>query len=33
LIQAHAADLAEQGKYGVKYIKYWFSEKCPAVMA
>ena len=24
--QAHAADLAEQGKYGVKYIKYWFNE-------
>ena len=24
--QAHAADLDEQGKYGVKYIKYWFNE-------
>src|SRR5271163_2224219 len=24
--QAHAADLEEQGKYGVKYIKYWFNE-------
>jgi class 3 adenylate cyclase len=24
--QAHAADLKEQGKYGVKYIKYWFNE-------
>jgi class 3 adenylate cyclase len=25
--QAHAADLKEQGKYGVKYVKYWFNEK------
>jgi len=24
--QAHAADLKEQGKYGVKYLKYWFNE-------
>jgi class 3 adenylate cyclase len=24
--QAHAADLAEQGKYGVQYLKYWFNE-------
>jgi class 3 adenylate cyclase len=24
--QAHAGDLKEQGKYGVKYIKYWFNE-------
>ncbi len=24
--QAHAADLKEQGKYGVEYIKYWFNE-------
>ncbi len=24
--QAHAADLAEQGKYDVQYLKYWFSE-------
>ena len=24
--QAHSADLAEQGKYGVKYLKYWFDE-------
>jgi hypothetical protein len=31
--QAYAADLEEQGKYGVKHIKYWFSEKCLAVMA
>lgn len=23
--QAHAADLKEQGKYGVKYLKYWFN--------
>ena len=23
---AHAADLETQGKYGVKYIKYWFNE-------
>jgi len=24
--QAHAADLEEQGKYGVEYRKYWFNE-------
>ncbi len=24
--QAHAADLKEQGKYGVQYIQYWFNE-------
>ena len=24
--QAHAADLAEQAKYGVAYLKYWFNE-------
>ena len=24
--QHHAADLAEQGKYGVKFLKYWFNE-------
>ena len=24
--QAHAADLKEQGKYGVRYLKYWFNE-------
>jgi len=24
--QAHAADLKEQGKYGVEYLKYWFDE-------
>jgi class 3 adenylate cyclase len=22
----HAADLAEQGKYGVEFLKYWFNE-------
>jgi hypothetical protein len=25
--QAHAKDLEVQGKYGVKYKKYWFDEK------
>ena len=24
--QAHAADVATQDKYGVKYHKYWFNE-------
>jgi len=24
--QAHAADLATQQKYGVKYLRYWFDE-------
>ena len=24
---AHAADLKTQGKYGVKYLKYWVDEK------
>ncbi len=24
--QAHAADLIEQGKYVVEYLKYWFNE-------
>jgi len=24
--EAHTADLKEQGKYGVKYLKYWFNE-------
>ncbi len=24
--QAHAADLEEQAKYGVEYLKYWFNE-------
>ncbi len=24
---AHMADLKTQGKYGVKYISYWFDEK------
>ena len=23
---AHARDLAVEGKYGVKYIKYWYDE-------
>jgi hypothetical protein len=23
---AHAADLATQDKYGVKYLRYWFDE-------
>ena len=23
---AHAADLKTQGKYGVKYLRYWFDE-------
>jgi Protein of unknown function (DUF4242) len=22
----HAADLAEQGKYSVEFLKYWFNE-------
>jgi hypothetical protein len=25
--QAHQADLAKQGAYGVKYLKYWVDEK------
>jgi Nickel responsive protein SCO4226-like len=25
--QAHAADLAKQDTYGVKYLKYWVDEK------
>jgi hypothetical protein len=25
--QAHAADLKTQGKYGVKYLRYWFDEQ------
>jgi hypothetical protein len=24
--QHHAADVAQQGKYGVEYLKYWFNE-------
>jgi len=24
--QAHAADVQTQGKYGVKYLRYWFDE-------
>lgn len=24
--QAHKADLDTQGKYGVKYLRYWFNE-------
>jgi hypothetical protein len=31
--QHHAADLAEQGKYGVEYLKYWFSESRGKVSA
>ncbi len=27
VIQAHEADVNVQGKYGVKYIKYWYSEE------
>ena len=26
IMAAHAKDLAVQGKYGVKYLKYWFDE-------
>lgn len=26
LATAHAADVETQGKYGVKYLKYWFNE-------
>ncbi len=26
IMAAHAKDLAVQGKYGVKYMKYWFDE-------
>ena len=25
--QAHAADVATQEKYGVKYLRYWFDEQ------
>lgn len=25
--EAHKKDLEKQGKYGVKYLKYWFNEK------
>ena len=25
--QAHKKDLKVQGKYGVKYLKYWFNER------
>jgi Nickel responsive protein SCO4226-like len=24
--EAHAADLAAQGKYGVSYVRYWYDE-------
>ena len=24
--QAHQADLKSQGKYGVKYLRYWFNQ-------
>ena len=26
MAQAHAADLAVQGKYGVSYYRYWYDE-------
>lgn len=26
IMAAHAKDLAVQGKYGVRYLKYWFDE-------
>ena len=26
IAEAHAADLATQGKYGVTYYRYWFDE-------
>jgi Nickel responsive protein SCO4226-like len=26
IMAAHARDLQVQGKYGVKYVKYWFDE-------
>ena len=26
VVQAHAADLKTQAKYGVKYLRYWFDE-------
>ena len=25
--EAHRKDLEKQGKYGVKYLKYWYNEK------
>lgn len=25
--QAHEADLAKQGEYGVKYLRYWVDDK------
>jgi class 3 adenylate cyclase len=31
LAQAHAADLAVQGQYGVEYLRYWFNEGCGKV--
>lgn len=31
LAQAHAADLATQQKYGVRYEKYWVNHKCGKV--
>ena len=27
VINAHKKDLETQGKYGVKYLKYWYNEK------
>ena len=29
--EAHAKDLAVQGKYGVNYVKYWVDEKSEKV--
>jgi len=31
VIAAHKRDLEEQDKHGVKYIRYWYSEKEEAV--
>jgi hypothetical protein len=31
LLQAHKKDLEVQGKYGVKYLNYWYSEPENAV--
>ncbi len=27
VFNAHKKDLEKQGKYGVKYLKYWYNEK------
>ena len=31
VIEAHRKDLETQGKYGVKYLKYWYNEDEGAV--